>query len=75
MDNKYSRYDANGNPITTVIGNFSLQNLANRSKNKKSKTESPGTGEVSSPDKKDSEIDKKKRHRVTFFDEVNNDKT
>ena len=44
----------NGNPITTVIGNFAITNTVNRNKSLKSKRASgvsPGTGEVSSPDK------------------------
>jgi hypothetical protein len=44
----------------------------NRNKSTKRKSGmSPGTGEVSSPDKED----RSKRHRLTFADEVHNDKT
>ena len=71
----------NGNPITTVIGNFAINNTVNRNKSMKSKRASgvsPGTGEVSSPDKasqEDAATAKKQRHRLTFADEVHNDKT
>ena len=70
LDGKWERYDTNGNPITTVIGAYALSNLANRAKKQKKES---GTGEGSSPDKV--AIDKSKRHRLTFGDEVSNDKS
>ena len=70
------RHDRFGNPITTVIGSYSLSNVGKRSRSIKEKkdslnasTLSGGTGE--GQEKKE----KKKRHRLTFMDEVTGDKT
>ena len=73
------RTDRFGNPITSVIGSYSLKNLTNRSKsvrtNKKddlnSSTLSGGTGEGQT----DNSDNKPKRHKLTFMDEVTNDAT
>ena len=54
LPNKSQRIDRNGNPITTIIGNFAIANQVNRNKsikNKRNSGMSPGTGEVSSPEK------------------------
>jgi hypothetical protein len=76
------RLDRLGNPITTVIGSYSLSSLNQRSKSIKDKkdresrkslnssTLSGGTGEGQG-DKKET---KKPRHKLTFMDEVTNDK-
>ena len=79
------RFDRNGHKITTQIGQFSLASLSARANSVKAAKRdangrravntsnvSAGTGEgQGSPSKED----KTKRHRVTFMDEVTNDKT
>ena len=67
------RKDRHGNPITTEIGRFSLV-----SKKKKKTVVGAGTGgkEEESVTGEQSEFtDKKTRHRVTFMDEITNDKS
>ena len=84
------RYDRNGNPITTVIGAFSVETRRQLLKQKKlaslrqSGTSDTGNSEVS-PLKGINETetseagspvkDKKKRHRVTFADDVTGEKS
>ena len=76
-----NRYDINGNKITTEIGRYSLSNVSARSKSVKERKESRkslnssqlsgGTGEGQSLEKEKN----KKRHRITFMDEVTGDKS
>ena len=76
-----NRYDKNGNKITTEIGRYYLSNVTERSKSVKERKESRkslnssqlsgGTGEGQSPEKEKN----KKRHRITFMDEVTGDKS
>ena len=74
------RSDRFGNPITTDIGKFSLGGSKRMSKSQyedtntslKSKTSntSGGTGEPNASGKSD----KKTRHKISFMDDVSNDK-
>ena len=88
MTDKRVRYDRNGNPITTVIGAFSVETRRLLVKQKKlatlrqSGTSDTGNSEISplkgAGETVDSEAspvkDKKKRHRVTFADDISGDK-
>ena len=77
-ESSINRTDRFGTPIQTEVGKFSLQPSGNKSKvgdeqrdSVKSKTSniSGGTGEPASA------VSKKTRHKISFLDEVTNDKS
>lgn len=76
VDSEISRFDRNGNPITTVIGKFATGAMRKsmKSSNRKSlqtnMNSDTGAADLASPEKKDV----KQRHKVTFMDEVSGDK-
>jgi hypothetical protein len=72
-DDSLKRKDRNGNVITTEIGRFSLINAGKKSKARKTVV-GAGTGGKEEEGQNESP-EKKTRHKVTFMDEVTNDKT
>lgn len=72
-DDSLRRKDRNGNVITTEIGRFSLTNAGKKSKARKTVV-GAGTGGKEEEGQTESP-EKKTRHKVTFMDEVTNDKT
>ena len=67
-----ARFDRNGNPITTSIGRFhtGAMRKSMKASTRKSLNSDTGAADLASPEK----VDPKKRHRVTFMDDVSGDK-
>lgn len=75
-ESEITRFDRNGNPITTVIGKFQTGAMRKSMKGNNRKSlqtnmnSDTGAADLASPEKKDA----KQRHKVTFMDEVSGDK-
>ena len=77
------RFDRHGNPILTQIGTFSVSNRKALVKSRDlRRSQNSDTGSAESPSKAgdseptdDSPYGRKKKHRVTFMDEVSGDKS